>query len=63
MYDFTIPQVGGGDDTEILDSDVVQKDAIQGQTNCITVNEGFTQLTNAGYIAFNDSSVVGGSPP
>ncbi len=60
MYDFTVPRVGV-DDTEVLDSDVVEKDEIQGQTNCMTVKEGFTQLTNAGYIAINNSSV--GSPP
>jgi hypothetical protein len=64
QYDFTIPRVGA-DDIDVLDSDVVDKDAIQGQSNCMTVKEGFNQLTNAGYIISSSgvASTTSSSPP
>ena len=63
QYDFTIPQVGA-DDTEILDSDVVEKkDESQGRTNCMSVKEGFSQLTNAGYIGISSSTGASQTPP
>lgn len=64
QYDFTIERVGGND-IDVLDSDVVDKNAIQGQSNCMTVKEGFNQLTNAGYIMRSSgvTSTTSSSPP
>jgi len=48
QYSFTLPMVGG-DDEDILDSDVVRLSGNNGLSDCMKVRYGFNRLTNAGY--------------
>ena len=46
IFEFTTPNVGG-DDEEAKNSDVIIEDSHKGQSECLSVKEGFTKLTNA----------------
>jgi hypothetical protein len=48
-YNFTLPNVGG-DDENVADSDVIKSDDYKGETECLTIKQGFSQLINAGII-------------
>ena len=48
-YNFTLPNVGG-DDENVANSDVIKWDDYKGETECLTVTRGFSQLINAGII-------------
>lgn len=49
IFEFTTPNVGG-DDEEAKNSDVITEDSYKGQSECLSVKEGFTKLTNAGFV-------------
>jgi hypothetical protein len=57
IFEFTTPNVGG-DDEEAKNSDVITEDSYKGQSECLSVKEGFTKLTNAGFVRKEE-----GNPP
>ena len=48
-YNFTEPNVGG-DDENVANSDVIKSDDYKGETECLAIKQGFSQLINAGII-------------
>ncbi|KAL3763683.1 hypothetical protein ACHAW5_004835 [Stephanodiscus triporus] len=57
IFEFTTPNVGG-DDEEAKNSNVITEDSYKGQSECLSVKEGFTKLTNAGFVRKEE-----GNPP
>ena len=54
-YEFTIPKIGGSDEAA-RDSDVTSQDSYKGQSECLSVRDGFMQLTNAGFVRSEQGS-------